>query len=88
MNEGVSDSVADVLCALGIMSAPGWIHFPGYTMGKEAASLCIFFKLWLSPQGSRAPQRGAPSRLWCLPWRPYKAIVYTGAHSAGLQLPQ
>lgn len=87
MSEGVSDSVADVLCALGV-SAPDRTYFPSYTMVKKAASLCSFFKLWLSLQGSWAPQRGAPSHLWCLPWRPYKAIVYTGAHSSGLQLPQ
>lgn len=53
--------------------------------GEEAASLWSIFRLQLSSQGSQppSPKSGASSCPWCLPWRPYKAIVYTGVHGSG-----
>lgn len=48
------DSVADVLCALGVIPACLGLFSQLY-YGGEAASLCSFFQLWITPQGSQPP---------------------------------
>lgn len=56
---------------------------------RDSLSLQLLLAVAISPRIlASLPQRGAPSYPWCLSWRPYKAIVYTGAHGSGLQLLQ